>query len=266
MPISTEILPSILVIEDDPTTRRLLVDLLRAEQFHVEAVSHGSQALQYLYSKNCDLILIDMNLPDIFGLDLFRQIKSLCPTPCMFLTANSREVDIVSSLDQGAEDYLLKPFKRGELLARIRKILDRQKIKQQAETLGAILNPQRINYGPLQILTQTNEVLLEKQSINLTQIEFELFHLLAAHPQKAFTRAEILDRIWPDAIDVTERVVDVHIGKIRLKLSKHKPGYNCIYTLRGKGYRFMPPEGVSHLFNAADSHYHDTLEFEHDHE
>ncbi len=244
---STDLSTAILVIEDDLTTRRLLADLLRLEQFKVETVSHGSSALQMLNKAQFDLILIDMNLPDIFGLDLFRQIKNLCSTPCMFLTADSREVDIVTSLDQGAEDYLIKPFKRGELLARIRKILARQKIKQQAETLGAIFNPEHLSYGPLVINRQSREVHLETESVLLTAIEFDLFYLLAAHPKRVYSRAEILDRIWPDTIDVTERVVDVHIGKIRLKLSEKKPGYNCIYTLRGKGYRFMLPEEITDL-------------------
>lgn len=245
--MSTDLPPTILVIEDDLTTRRLLEDLLRLEQFQVTAVSHGRLALQKLNTEQFDLILIDMNLPDIFGLDLFRQIKSLCATPCMFLTANSREGDIVSSLDQGAEDYLVKPFKRGELLARIRKILARQKIKQQAETLGAIFNPERLVYGSLIINAQSHEVLLGLESVFLTTLEFDLLYLLAVHPKRVYSRAEILDRIWPNTIEVTERVVDVHIGKIRLKLAEKKPGYNCIDTVRGKGYRFMMPETDTEL-------------------
>ncbi|MGE3727340.1 MAG: response regulator transcription factor [Candidatus Sericytochromatia bacterium] len=237
-----DISTAILVIEDDPTTRRLLEDMLRMENFDVAAVSHGSSAIQKLNTDRFDLILIDMNLPDIFGLDLFRQIQTICSTSCMFLTADSREADIVSSLDQGAEDYLIKPFKRGELLARIRKILARQKLKQRAESLGAILNPECLMFGPLLINNQSHEVFLGQESVILTAREFELFYLLASHPKRVYSRAEILDRIWADEIDVTERVVDVHIGKIRLKLGEKLPGYNCIYTVRGKGYRFLLPE------------------------
>jgi DNA-binding response OmpR family regulator len=231
---------AILVIEDDPLTREMLSDLLQAERFSVETASQGKKGLEKLKARNFDLILIDMHLPDIFGLDLYRQIKSQSMTPCMFLTGNNKEVDIVLGLELGAEDYLLKPFKHGELLARIRKILFRQQAESNSAPKETLMRPfqESLQQGILEFNLESKEFWIAKKQVNLTVREFELLYFLASNPQRVYSRAKIIDLLWPYDGDVIERVIDTHVYKIRTKIAEIAPGFDYILTIRGRGYRF----------------------------
>ncbi|MBT9546971.1 MAG: response regulator transcription factor [Candidatus Sericytochromatia bacterium] len=233
---------SILVIEDDPSLLECIKMVLESECLHVQCAKNGSTALKKLEEQVFNLVLIDMHLPDIFGLELFRTIKARKPEiPCIFLSAHQIEVDIVLSLQLGAEDYIIKPFKAGELLARIRKVLNRPPVKKDKSELPHNTQNLLLEFGCLKLISKSREVYLKQQKVNLTKTEFEILYFLASYPQEVITRQKIIDQIWLPEDDVTDRIIDSHIRQIRSKLKQVFPyAEQFIMTSRGVGYYFNP--------------------------
>ena len=227
---------TILLVEDEHDIQDLLRFHLEREHFVVEAADTGEKALQFLKSRRPSLILLDLMLPGINGLDVCRQIKAQPDTqdiPIVMLTAKDSEADIVAGLEMGAADYICKPFSPRVLIARIHAILRRPIAAAPGDAAGPA-----IRIGPLVVDPERYKVEIKGKEIPLTFTEFRILHLLAASPGRAFTRQQIVDQVRGESYAVTERIVDVQMVSLRKKLGALG---DWIETVRGVGYRFREP-------------------------
>lgn len=214
---------TILIVEDDSTIRCGLKYCLEYENFNVKEAKNGDECLNNL---DVDLVLLDVNLPDTNGFDLFKKIKSIKNVPIIFLTANDLEPSIVMALDMGADDYITKPFKTRELIARIKNILRRNN------------NFDIIAIQNIKIDLKQAKVLKNDIDLNLTSLEYKILLTLALNKDKVFRREELLSLIW----DVNEEYVydntlTVYIKRIREKIEDNPLNPNIILTVRGLGYK-----------------------------
>jgi two-component system, OmpR family, alkaline phosphatase synthesis response regulator PhoP len=222
----------ILVVDDEPDILELVQYNLSKAQYEVVGVESGEEALVQVRTTPPDLIVLDLMLPGVDGLEVCRALKRDTRTaavPIVMLTARGEEADIVAGLELGADDYLTKPFSPRVLLARIRAVLRRLHTESVAEDAvithhGLVLHPGR------------HEVLVEGQPVPLTLTEFRVLHLLARHPGWVFTRNQIIAAAQGADVSVTERAVDVHIVSLRRKLGTIG---EAIETIRGVGYRLQ---------------------------
>jgi len=222
----------ILVVDDEPDILELVQYNLSKAQYEVVSVESGEEALVQVRTTPPDLIVLDLMLPGVDGLEVCRALKRDTRTaavPIVMLTARGEEADIVAGLELGADDYLTKPFSPRVLLARIRAVLRRLHTESVAEDAvithhGLVLHPGR------------HEVLVEGQPVPLTLTEFRVLHLLARHPGWVFTRNQIIAATQGADVSVTERAVDVHIVSLRRKLGAIG---EAIETIRGVGYRLQ---------------------------
>ena len=222
---------SILAVEDDEDILELLKYNLAKEGYRVTAVTSGEEGLQLARSTTPDLILLDLMLPGVDGLEVCRRLKMDAKTrqvPIIMLTAKGEETDIVTGLELGAEDYITKPFSTRVLLARVRTVLRRRRTAPPGEDALLKIHDLVIDPG-------RHEVLLRGQAVDLTATEFRLLHLLARRPGWVLTRANIVEGIHGDDYPVTDRAVDVKIVALRKKLGA---AADYIETVRGVGYRF----------------------------
>ncbi len=221
---------TILVVEDDPDIVELLRYNLEREGFDVRAVGDGESGLAAAETHQPALILLDLMLPGMEGLEVCRELRRREPTsaiPLIMLTAKGDEADIVLGLGLGADDYVTKPFSPKQLIARIRAVL-RRGTRPAADTI------ERIDRGPLRIDTARHEVRLDGMPVTLTLAEFRILHTLAANPDRVFTRDQLLDKITQGKSVIIDRNVDVHVRAIRKKLGKYG---ERIVTVRGVGYK-----------------------------
>jgi two-component system phosphate regulon response regulator PhoB len=222
----------ILVVDDEEDLLELVRYNLSKEGYHVQCVASGELAIQAATTQLPDLILLDLMLPVVDGLDVCKSLKSNPKTqhiPIMMVTAKTAEADVVSGLELGADDYITKPFSPRVLLARIRAVLRRQHSAADGE------DPAAIRVHELLIHPGRHEVLLRGQPVELTFTEFRLLQFLARKPGWAFSRTQIVDAVKGEDYPVTERSVDVQVAGLRKKLGE-MGGY--IETVRGVGYRF----------------------------
>jgi DNA-binding response OmpR family regulator len=229
-PLNPSTLPlSVLVVEDDPGIAQPLLRGLERAGYAARAVRTGSQALS---AAPADVVLLDLGLPDVDGLEICRRLAARCTSAILVITARGEEPDRVAALDQGADDYLVKPFGLAELLARIRAVLRR--IHPAA--------PDTVHHGPLVVDSRTRKVTVEGAEISLTPREFEILECLAADPGRVFTRQELLERIWDTHWYGPTKVLDVHVAALRRKLAL--PG--LIETAYGRGFRLAAPAPNDH--------------------
>ena len=224
----------ILIIEDEPDIQELLSFNLDNNGYKVYTASNGEKGLEIARKEHPDLILLDLMLPGIHGLDVCRIIKSDQETSgisIIMLTALGQEEDIIKGLEIGAEDYVTKPFSLQVLEARIKTVLRR--VPENVE------NTKTITIHDIQIKPRTREVKINGDIPELTFTEFQILHLLASHPGWVFTRYQIIDKIRGDNYPVTDRSVDFQIVGLRKKMGDKG---NLIQTVRGVGYRFHPDE------------------------
>ena len=226
----------ILIVEDDRTLRQALTFNLEREGYEVRGAVDGQQALDWARNDQFDLMLLDVMLPGMSGIEVLRVLRSEgVATPVIVLSAKGDEIDRVVGLKIGADDYVAKPFSRPELLARIEAVLRRDRgssvIAPEAED--------RIEVGALAIDRARREVSLNGEPLRLTLKEFDLLAHLAAHPGRIFTRDQLLTRIWGLDYAGDERTVDVHVSWLRGKL-RGRDGHNYFRTVRGVGYAFAP--------------------------
>jgi len=213
----------IMIIEDDESIREGLKYYLESSNYEVIDISKGNDSLNKL--KDIDLILLDINLPDINGYDLFKKIKEINNIPIIFLTANSEELSIVRGLDMGADDYITKPFKAKELISRINNVLRR------------INKTNVVNIKNIKIDIDNRKVLKDNKDVNLTSLEYKILLILVNNPNRVFTREEILDSIWDsNGIFVNDNTLTVYIKRIREKLDDLED-QKIIVTVRGVGYK-----------------------------
>jgi two-component system, OmpR family, phosphate regulon response regulator PhoB len=222
----------ILVVEDDSAIREMLMFSLDRAGFDPIPAENGRDARAVIADGRPDLILMDWMLPDVSGLELTRQLKRDAETreiPVIMVTARVEEDDRVAGLDGGADDYLVKPFSTRELLARIRAQL-RRGVAADAEVAAV---------GDLTLNTASHRVSVGHAEIALGPTEYRLLDFFMHHPDRVYSRSQLLDRVWGGNVYVEERTVDVHIRRLRKALTPH--GYDkLIQTVRGAGYRFTP--------------------------
>ncbi len=234
---------TILVVDDETRIVRLVRDYLEAAGFRVIVAYDGVTALAQFRHERPDLIVLDLNLPGMDGLDVARAVRRERNTPIIMLTARVEETDRVVGLELGADDYVTKPFSPRELVARVRAVLRRA---QGNEPPTAI-----IRLGDLVIDPETRTVTRGGREIHLTTTEFELLHVLARTPGRVFNRMELLDRVQGTAYEGYERTIDVHIKNLRKKLEPDPRHPRYILTVYGIGYR-MAPESL--LQSESDEH------------
>ncbi len=221
----------ILVVDDEEDILELVGYNLAKEGYRVSCVTSGEDGLKRAREDNPDLILLDLMLPGLDGLDVCRALKNSPATahiPVVMLTAKSDDADVITGLELGAEDYVTKPFSPRILLARIKVILRRKNCHEHEET--AIVRSDDLTIDPTR-----HQVLLEKQPVTLTSTEFKILHFLASRPGRVFSRDQIISAVKGDEYSVTERSVDVQIVSLRKKLGKSG---DPIETVRGVGYKF----------------------------
>jgi two-component system phosphate regulon response regulator PhoB len=221
---------TILVVDDEEDIRELLELNLVQEGYKVLSCETGEQALELAGSKQPTLIILDLMLPGIDGLEVCRRLKSTLRTehiPIVMLTAKGEEADIVTGLELGAEDYITKPFSGKVLIARVRKILRKEVVRQDDKN---VLKIKELTIDP-----SRREVLVKNKPVELTFTEFNILHTLARRPGLVFTRYQIVDALHGGDYLVTERAIDVQIVSLRKKLGSHG---KYIETVRGVGYRF----------------------------
>ena len=222
---------SLLLIEDDPDIVELVQYNLEREGFRVQSARDGERGLQEASASHPSLILLDLMLPGMEGLEVCRALRQNRATkriPLVMLTAKGEETDIVLGLEMGADDYVTKPFSPKELAARVRAVLRR------AENKPADAEAARIQHGPLLIDTERYQAWLRNKPLNLTLSEFRLLQALASCPGRVFTRDQLVERITAGECIVTDRNVDVHISSLRKKFGHDE---DLIVTVRGVGYK-----------------------------
>ena len=224
----------ILVVEDEAAIRDMLAFNLGRAGYKVLSAATGMQARTSMVDQYPDVVLMDWMLPDISGLELTRQLKRDPETreiPVIMLTARAQEDDRVAGLEGGADDYITKPFSPRELLARIKVVLRR----------GAAFQDEVVSAGRLTLNTASHRVSVDDEEIKLGPTEYRILHFFMHHPDRVYTRTQLLDRIWGGNVYVAERTVDVHIRRLRKALTES--GYDkLVQTVRGAGYRFSPRE------------------------
>lgn len=224
----------ILVVDDDPAIRNLIYRFLAKQNYQMEAAEDGKSALAMFEQFNPDLVVLDVNLPDANGYDLCKEMQARTGVFVLMLTSRSDEADKIRGFNQGADDYITKPFSLGELEVRVGAILKRQRPVTTAEQ-------QCLSFASLVIDPVRREVSLDGQMIALTALEFDLLHFLASHPGRVWRRAELIQKVWDYEYVGDQRVVDVHIGQIRKKIELDTNQPAMIQTVRGVGYKFEPP-------------------------
>ncbi|MBP9133070.1 MAG: response regulator transcription factor [Saprospiraceae bacterium] len=220
----------ILVVDDEEDIREILRYNLTMEGFTVECAQNGKQCLQLMQTYTPDLVILDIMMPEINGIEVCRQIKrnpSYSDTKIVFLTARSEDLTQIQALDNGGDDFIAKPVKPIVLISKIKAILRRSKVGN--ESLSSSISV----FGDLIIDGEKHLVTKDGKAIDLAKKEFQLLGLLVSRPGKVFTREEILRQIWGHDVLVGNRTIDVHVRKIREKV-----GEECIRTIKGIGYKF----------------------------
>lgn len=225
---------TILVVDDEEPIQELLRFNLEKEGYVVFIATDGEEALKHVASDQPDLIVLDLMLPGMDGLEVCRRLRAnpkFQQIPIIMLTAKGEEIDTVLGLELGADDYMTKPFSPRELLARIKARLRRPNSQEETESKIIIRGELRVDVTGFRVHVRGEET-------ELTPKEFELLRVLVAHPGRVYSREELLERIWGYEYDGDTRTVDVHVRHLRLKVEKDPSNPDYIETLRGIGYRF----------------------------
>ena len=224
-------MPKILIVEDEDSIRMALEDDLSLEGYSVTGERDGAQALEKAREGGFDLIILDLMLPGLDGLEICRRLRAeKNHTPILMLTAKSQEVDKVLGLELGADDYVTKPFSPRELLARVKALLRRARPEHPS--------PPRFSFGDVEIDFKGYAVTKKGNPVELTGREFELLRLLVAHPNEVLRRDTILNEVWGDEWDVFPRTIDTHVVHLRQKLEDNPARPDHILTVRSVGYKF----------------------------
>jgi len=223
--------PLVLVVDDEESYRQALASGLNREGFAVEAAGDGHEALRLFHRVHPDLVLLDVMLPDQSGIEICQQMRSLKPVPIIMVTARDSEVDIVLGLELGASDYVAKPFRLRELVARMRAVLRRGvAVSEHHEEVLAV--------GPVRLDAGRREVTVDEVPVELSRKEFDLLALLMSHSGQVVTRDWCIDRLWWDQELTDTRTLDTHIKRLRRKVEPDPANPRHLVTVRGVGFRF----------------------------
>jgi DNA-binding response OmpR family regulator len=228
---------TILVVEDDATLRETLVDALEVEGFRIVSAADGRDALVRFRADKPDLVLLDLMLPELSGIEVCRIIRAESGVPIVMLTAKDSELDKVVGLELGADDYVTKPFSLRELSARIRALFRRA--EQVAAPDAAAANV--VDLGRVQVDLAGHRLLRDGEAVAIKPKAFELLAFLLRHPGQAFTRDQLLERVWGYDYAGETRTVDVHVHWLRSTLEDDAAAPKFIHTVRGVGYVFRRP-------------------------
>lgn len=223
----------ILVVEDNPDILDMLKVMIGAEGYTVLTATDGAQALATTKEEPLDLIILDLMLPIMDGLEVCERVREFSQVPIVVLTAKTGEVDKIVGLNKGADDYVEKPFSPGELLARIRAQLRRSRVGQQD-------SEDRLQVGDLVLEPNAYQVTRKGQVLNITKLEFELLHAFALRPGRVLSREQLLDLVWVEREHIQPRGIDVHIRRLRLKLEDDPKHPRRLQTVHSVGYKLVP--------------------------
>ena len=221
----------ILIVEDDKKTASLVQLYLEREGFETLLAHDGGTALDLARRHGPILIILDLMLPVVDGWDVCRELRKSLDVPIIMLTARGEEADRISGLTLGADDYVVKPFSPRELVARVKAVLRRGRLRPAEEK-------RILSHGDLVLDPEKRKVSLKDRPIQLTPHEYKLLHALMVSPGRVFTRDELLGHLYPRGEAVIDRVIDVHIGKLRQKIEEDPSNPRLILTVRGIGYQF----------------------------
>ncbi len=223
----------ILVVDDEATIREVVRRYLEREGFGVREAADGYQALDTIKDEPVDLILLDLMLPGIDGLTLTQYLRQDRDIPIIMLTAKGEASDRIRGLDLGADDYITKPFSPQEVVSRVRAVLRR------TGSPGAIRNQETISFDRLVIDPERRDVKVDGESVTLTAKEFDLLLFFAQHPERVFTRSQLLGQVWGDELYTDPTTVTVHIRRLREKIEPDPSKPQTILTVWGVGYKFV---------------------------
>jgi len=225
--------PRVLVVDDDPALAEMLGIVLRGEGFEPAFVSDGDAALGAFRRERPDVVLLDLMLPGTDGIEVCRQIRAESGVPIVMLTAKGDTIDVVLGLESGADDYIVKPFKPKELVARVRARLRTHDGEPEQLTIGPADDPVLIDVGG-------HSVTRDGRAMALTPLEFDLLLALARRPKTVFTREVLLEQVWGYRHAADTRLVNVHVQRLRAKVERDPEHPNVVLTVRGVGYKAGP--------------------------
>lgn len=228
-----------MVVEDEVSLAKLLGSYLERDGFEVAVVHDGSSAVVTAREVDPDLIVLDLGLPGLDGVEVCRQVRTFSDAYIVMLTARSDEIDMLIGLSVGADDYMTKPFSPRELSARVRAMLRRPRSSGSREPA----EPDVRRFGPLSVEPLAREVWLDGRLVDLTRTEFDVLETLSGRPRMAFSRQQLIDAVWGATWVGDEHLVDVHIGHLRRKLGDDASKPRFIRTVRGVGYRMGDGDG-----------------------
>lgn len=222
----------VVVVEDDSEIRSIIRDVLVEDGYRVTTFSDGESLLSLIPGHHPDLVILDLMLPGVQGLDVLRKLQQHGRVPTIIVSGKGAETDRILGLELGADDYLVKPFSQHELLARVHALLRRTDEPVPSEVL---------DFGEITIDLRTRDVAVEGRPVDLTALEFDLLAFLASSPRQVFSREVLLDRVWGSSGEwQTTATVSEHIHRLRRKIETDPAMPRRIQTLRGAGYRFVP--------------------------
>jgi DNA-binding response OmpR family regulator len=225
---------SILVVEDEPSIAEVVSLYLRRAGYQVQSLADGLAALNALEKRIPDLVVMDLMLPGVDGLSLTRWLRDRSEVPIIMLTSRREEIDRISGLEMGADDYVVKPFSPQELVSRVRAVLRRSGGEKASEA------ERPVEAGGLRIDPLSRTVTLNNNNIELTAKEFDMLYLLARHPNQVFSRDQLLERIWGTSEYIDPGTVTVHMRRIREKIESDPSNPGLLVTVWGVGYKFEP--------------------------
>jgi DNA-binding response OmpR family regulator len=221
---------TVLVVDDEPIVREVVVGYLHREGYRTLEAADGHHARELLERDPPDLVVLDLMLPGVDGLELCRWIRGRSNLPVIMLTARGEEADRIVGLELGADDYVTKPFSPRELTARVRTVLRRSS--------SPTLSDARLSVGALEIDASTREVTKAGEPVRLTAREFDLLWFLASHPRRVFSRSQLMDRVWGYEAALDTGTVTVHVRRLREKIEDDPSRPRLLETVWGVGYRF----------------------------
>jgi len=224
----------VLVVDDEPNIRRIVTSYLRADGFEVTEAPDGEEALAVFSRVRPDLVVLDVMMPGRDGIEILRELRRMSDVYVILLTARAEETDRVIGLSVGADDYVTKPFAAKELVARVKAVLRRSRHPSQEPSAGDV-----VEVGGLRVDAGRHEVTRDGEPVTLTALEFDLLAALASQPGRVFSRRQLLERVWGWDHVGDERVVDVHIRKLRRALGDDASDPRFVATVRGVGYKLV---------------------------
>jgi two-component system response regulator RegX3 len=227
--------PTVLVVEDEASFVEALTIGLRREGFEVAVARDGFEALEQFDVVKPDLVLLDVMLPRLSGIDVCRQLRKRTQVPIIMVTAKSEEIDTVVGLEVGADDYVTKPYRLRELVARMRAVLRRAPGDQAGE-----LGPAAVTVGEVSLDPDEHVVTVDGERVSLPLKEFELLHVLLANAGRVLPRETLIDRVWGSDYVGDTKTLDVHVKRLRAKIEPDPGAPRYLVTVRGLGYKFEP--------------------------